>query len=76
MSSVRIHSQSFIPGGYFANPCFLLADPDLSNPTRPRLERPLDTIRSFEAAINGSYNNNRASYVKTGIPFCFLGNSL
>lgn len=27
------------------------ADPDLSNPTRNRLERPLDTIRSFESAI-------------------------
>jgi len=34
----------------------LITDPDKSNPTRPRLERPLDTIRSFEAAINGSYN--------------------
>lgn len=27
------------------------AEPDLSNPTRYRFERPLDTIRSFEAAI-------------------------
>ena len=36
-------------------------DPDRSNPTRPRLERPLDTIRSFEAAIDGSYNR-RQSY--------------
>ncbi|CAG8905392.1 unnamed protein product [Penicillium egyptiacum] len=43
----------------------VITDPDLSNPTRPRLERPLDTIRSFEAAINSSYNNNRASYAKT-----------
>lgn len=32
-----------------------LADPDRSNPTRPRSERPLDTIRSFEAAIRGTY---------------------
>lgn len=32
-----------------------LADPDLSNPTRNRWERPLDTIRSFEAAIEGDY---------------------
>ena len=39
----------------------LVADPDRSNPTRPRLERPLDTIRSFEAAIDGSYSR-RASY--------------
>jgi hypothetical protein len=43
------------------------ADPDLSNPTRPRLERPLDTIRSFEAAIYGAYSNNRGSYARTGI---------
>ncbi|KAH8675571.1 hypothetical protein BX600DRAFT_432139 [Xylariales sp. PMI_506] len=32
-----------------------IADPDRSNPTRSRWERPLDTIRSFEAAIDGSY---------------------
>ncbi|KAJ5124765.1 Protein of unknown function DUF2406 [Penicillium bovifimosum] len=42
----------------------IITDPDLSNPTRPRLERPLDTIRSFEAAIYGSYSN-RASYART-----------
>jgi hypothetical protein len=40
-----------------------ITDPDRSNPTRPRLERPLDTIRSFEAAIDGSYSNRRMSYV-------------
>ncbi|UKZ52027.1 hypothetical protein TrVGV298_005794 [Trichoderma virens] len=33
----------------------VIADPDLSNPTRSRWERPLDTIRSFEAAIEGDY---------------------
>ncbi|KAL7927461.1 hypothetical protein ACQKWADRAFT_4221 [Trichoderma austrokoningii] len=33
----------------------VIADPDLSNPTRNRWERPLDTIRSFEAAIEGDY---------------------
>jgi hypothetical protein len=33
----------------------LPAEPDLSNPTRSRWERPLDTIRSFEAAIDGEY---------------------
>jgi hypothetical protein len=38
-----------------ADICFLSADPDLSNPTRNRWERPLDTIRSFEAAIEGDY---------------------
>lgn len=32
-----------------------IAEPDLSNPTRSRWERPLDTIRSFEAAIDGEY---------------------
>ncbi|KAF2088216.1 hypothetical protein K490DRAFT_64893 [Saccharata proteae CBS 121410] len=30
-------------------------EPDISNPTRPRWERPLDTIRSFEAAVDGRY---------------------
>ncbi|GFN20592.1 hypothetical protein AtubIFM55763_005683 [Aspergillus tubingensis] len=29
----------------------VITEPDLSNPTRYRFERPLDTIRSFEAAI-------------------------
>ncbi|KAI1498375.1 hypothetical protein F5X99DRAFT_420668 [Biscogniauxia marginata] len=33
-----------------------ITDPDRSNPTRNRWERPLDTIRSFEAAIDGGYN--------------------
>ncbi|KAF2799090.1 hypothetical protein K505DRAFT_321343 [Melanomma pulvis-pyrius CBS 109.77] len=32
-----------------------IAEPDLSNPTRSRWERPLDTIRSFEAAIDNEY---------------------
>ncbi|KAG6005794.1 hypothetical protein E4U21_007627 [Claviceps maximensis] len=32
-----------------------IADPDKSNPTRNRWERPLETIRSFEAAIDGGY---------------------
>lgn len=47
-----------------ADICFLLADPDLSNPTRNRWERPLDTIRSFEAAIEGDYA--RRSMYRTG----------
>ncbi|KID81845.1 hypothetical protein MGU_10823 [Metarhizium guizhouense ARSEF 977] len=49
-----------------------IADPDRSNPTRNRWERPLDTIRSFEAAIDGGYqhtdsvaNWNRRSSVQT-----------
>ncbi|KND88632.1 Uncharacterized protein C19C7.04c [Tolypocladium ophioglossoides CBS 100239] len=33
-----------------------IADPDKSNPTRNRWERPLETIRSFEAAIDGGYS--------------------
>ena len=50
------------------------ADPDLSNPTRPRMERPLDTIRSFEAAIDGSYNR-RASF-RAGTTSCLRTTSL
>nr|ADO29925.1 hypothetical protein PP103 [Penicillium paxilli] len=37
----------------------LITDPDLSNPTRNRLERPLDTIRSFEAAIDAHRRQDR-----------------
>lgn len=36
-----------------------IADPDLSNPTRNRLERPLDTIRSFDAAIDAHRKQQR-----------------
>ncbi|KAJ5153345.1 uncharacterized protein N7482_009823 [Penicillium canariense] len=44
----------------------LITDPDWSNPTRPRFERPLDTIRSFEAAIYGTYGSTRpVSYART-----------
>ncbi|KAK0617919.1 hypothetical protein B0T17DRAFT_495399 [Bombardia bombarda] len=43
----------------FGNP---IAEPDRSNPTRSRWERPLDTIRSFEAAIDGNYSNRRSIY--------------
>lgn len=42
----------------------LVADPDRSNPTRSRWERPLDTIRAFEAAIDGSYS--RKPYSRAG----------
>lgn len=41
------------------------ADPDLSNPTRPRMERPLDTIRSFEKAIDAGYKR-RSSMMRGG----------
>ncbi|KAF9892904.1 hypothetical protein FE257_000496 [Aspergillus nanangensis] len=43
----------------------VITDPDHSNPTRPRLERPLDTIRSFEVAIYGTHSSRPVSYVKT-----------
>lgn len=43
------------------------AEPDRSNPTRSRWERPLDTIRSFEAAIDGNYSN-RKSFIRPGNP--------
>jgi hypothetical protein len=46
----------------YGNP---IADPDKSNPTRSRWERPLDTIRSFEAAIDGGYN--RKSMMRAGM---------
>lgn len=41
-----------------------LADPDRSNPTRPRMERPLDTIRSFNAAAEGTSRSRASSYVR------------
>ncbi|KKF94543.1 putative protein C19C7.04c [Ceratocystis platani] len=40
----------------------LIVEPDVSNPTRSRWERPLDTIRNFEAAIDGNYST-RPNYV-------------
>ncbi|ETN37325.1 uncharacterized protein HMPREF1541_08316 [Cyphellophora europaea CBS 101466] len=40
----------------------VIADPDRSNPTRPRLERPLDTIRSFNAAAEGTASRRSSSY--------------
>ncbi|KAG6040379.1 hypothetical protein E4U41_000700 [Claviceps citrina] len=42
-----------------------IADPDKSNPTRNRWERPLDTIRSFEAAIDGGYQRKSLHRAKT-----------
>ncbi|OBT76166.1 hypothetical protein VF21_05022 [Pseudogymnoascus sp. 05NY08] len=39
-----------------------IADPDRSNPTRSRWERPLDTIRSFEAAIDGNLARKSGRY--------------
>lgn len=39
----------------------VITEPDLSNPTRSRWERPLDTIRSFERAIDGDYQRRTIS---------------
>ncbi|KAK8088349.1 hypothetical protein PG997_003310 [Apiospora hydei] len=41
-----------------------ITEPDRSNPSRSKWERPLDTIRSFEAAIDGGYSN-RQSFIRT-----------
>lgn len=46
-------------------PLIFVADPDLSNPTRPRMERPLDTIKAFEKAIDNGYKR-RSGYQRTG----------
>lgn len=46
-----------LPAGARAGADRTTADPDRSNPTRSRLERPLDTIRSFEAAVDGKYGS-------------------
>ncbi|KAK4550383.1 hypothetical protein LTR36_003350 [Oleoguttula mirabilis] len=43
----------------------VIVDPDLSNPTRPRLERPLDTIRSFEKAIDNGYKRRSSHRAET-----------
>ncbi|KAI9749580.1 MAG: hypothetical protein M1815_002408 [Lichina confinis] len=39
----------------------VIADPDRSNPTRNRWERPLDTIRSFQAAADGNFDRRLPS---------------
>ncbi|KAH8434370.1 DUF2406 domain-containing protein [Aspergillus melleus] len=36
----------------------IITEPDLTNPTRPRFERPLDTIKNFEAAIERRRKEN------------------
>jgi len=35
-----------------------IKEPDLTNPTRHRFERPLDTIRSFQESIDRQYRRN------------------
>ncbi|KAJ9656920.1 hypothetical protein H2198_004673 [Neophaeococcomyces mojaviensis] len=50
----------------------MITDPDRSNPTRNRMERPLDTIRSFNAAAEGT-TSRRASYQRPPSQFGFDG---
>ena len=42
------------------------ADPDRANPTRPRLERPLETIMSFQRNIDYTDNTRRSPYSGPG----------
>ncbi|KAI5820527.1 hypothetical protein BZA77DRAFT_300992 [Pyronema omphalodes] len=37
-----------------------IKEPDLTNPTRDRWERPLDTIRAFQASIDRGYKDERS----------------
>ncbi|KAF2858797.1 hypothetical protein K470DRAFT_220539 [Piedraia hortae CBS 480.64] len=59
LESLRAHQHKDSNG----NP---ITDPDLSNPTRPRLERPLETIRSFERAIDAGYKRRSAHIPRSG----------
>jgi len=43
----------------YGNP---ITDPDRSNPTRWRMERPLDTIRAFEHAIDKEHSSRASVY--------------
>ncbi|KAF3927424.1 hypothetical protein ABW21_db0206701 [Orbilia brochopaga] len=47
-----------------------IVDPDRSNPTRHRMERPLETIRSFERAIYNDFDREfypRSRPVRNGM---------
>jgi hypothetical protein len=46
----------------------VIAEPDKSNPTRHRWERPLDTIRSFEAAIDHGYSRRSLYQPESAAP--------
>ncbi|KAF2674662.1 hypothetical protein BT63DRAFT_16720 [Microthyrium microscopicum] len=43
-----------------------ISDPDKSNPTRWRMERPLDTIKSFEMSIERAHASRQSSYYPNG----------
>jgi len=64
MASLRSMTHRDIQG----NP---IVDPDLSNPTRYRFERPLETVRRFEEQIDREYSRRQQvlraeSYVEPG----------
>ncbi|KIW83476.1 hypothetical protein AYO21_04796 [Fonsecaea monophora] len=44
----------------------VITDPDRSNPTRHRLERPLDTIRAFNAAAEGTTSRRTSMNSRPG----------
>ncbi|KAI9832625.1 MAG: hypothetical protein M1838_005635 [Thelocarpon superellum] len=46
-----------------------IADPDRSNPTRSRWERPLDTIRAFEAAVDDSHRTKSMARPESVDPY-------
>ena len=56
-----ISMSQFLLSSTYIGTDFPTADPDRSNPTRHRLERPLDTIRAFHAAAEGT-SSRRSSY--------------
>ena len=41
---------------------FVADDPDRANPTRPRMERPLETIMSFQRAAEYTDSTRRSPY--------------
>lgn len=67
---IGMRSSISIETKHLAN-SFETADPDRSNPTRSRWERPLDTIRSFEAAIDGNYarKSSRSGTLKSPLSY-------
>ena len=44
----------------------LISEPDASNPSRPKFERPLDTIRGFEERIRRAEREERAAFIRAG----------
>lgn len=44
----------------------VIREPDASNPSRPKFERPLDTIRGFEERIRRAEREERVAYMRAG----------